>query len=193
MSGGHCEFCVAFGNTAYTNDFLMVLPQIEARNPRCNENLSMVYGEAGWLLLHLDLYVGPLYVSFAGVEFVEIADESGSCPHAGYFNDVEKGGFLSHCEDAGAGVSHVVNSDGLWCSDKAGRGGRYEEPWSDGWKEWPIPVGWRVEGVQAQYDVPPTTQRFTLTSGGVFSIRKYGFEATRDTSNRVTIRSVGNE
>ena len=69
--------------------------------------------------------------------------------------------------------------------------GPYDQPWSEGWKEWPIPVGWGVgEALWAQFDTPPTTQRFSLTSDGVFTIRKYGFEATRDTTNHIAIRSV---
>ena len=188
-SGGHCEFRATCGGVAYTNDFLMVMPRIEARNPRCNETLTMVRGEAGWLVLHLDLYVEPSYVSFQGIYFTEIPDESGNCPHSGYYNDVTKGGYLSHCAAAGAGGWFRVNSEGYLCSDKAGRGGRYEKPWGDGWKEWPIPVGWGNNGdLWAQYDDPPTTQKFTLTSEGVFTISKYGFEATRDTSNHDTTR-----
>ena len=81
VSNGNCEFRVTYGNAAYTNAFSYVMPQIEARNPRYNENISMVRGEAGWLLLHLDLYMGPSYVSFTGIEFCEIPDESGNCPH----------------------------------------------------------------------------------------------------------------
>ena len=194
-SGGHCEFRVMYGDVAYTNAFLMVLPRIEARNPRCNENLSMVQGEAGWLLLHLDIYVGPSYVSFHGVDFQEIPDESGNCPHEGYYNSIAMGGYLSHCELAGAGEWHrLVATNGYLCSDKVGRGGRYEQPWSDGWKEWPIPIGWGIdEDLRAQFDAPPTTQKFTLTSDGTFTISKFHFEATRDTSNHITTRRIGNE
>ena len=193
-SGGHCSFHVTCGSAVYTNTFLLVLPQIIASNPRCNPNLNMVGGEAGWLLLHLDLQIGPLYVSFQGLDFMEIPDESGNCPHGGYFDDVAKGGYLSHCTAAGAGVWHSINSQGFWCSDVAGRGSRYEQPWASGWKEWPIPVGWGASQILlAQFDVPPTTQKFTLSSEGMFTIRKYGFEAARDVSNHIIIRNAGNE
>ena len=191
-SEGLCEFHVTCGAASYTNSFLMVLPQIEARNPRYNENLRTVFGEAGWLLLHLDLYVGPSYVSFYGLDFQEIPDESGNCPHDGYYNDVAKGGWLSHCAAAGAGTWHrIFSNDGYLCSDKAGRGGRYEKPWIDGWKEWPIPIGWGInEMLWAQFDEPPTTQKFTLTPNGTFTIRKFGFEATRNVLDHITIRRV---
>ena len=191
-SEGLCEFHVTCGAASYTNSFLMVLPQIEARNPRYNENLRTVFGEAGWLLLHLDLYVGPSYVSFYGLDFQEIPDESGNCPHDGYYNDVAKGGWLSHCAAAGAGTWHrIFSNDGYLCSDKAGRGGRYEKPWIDGWKEWPIPIGWGINEMRwAQFDEPPTTQKFTLTPNGTFTIRKFGFEATRNVLDHITIRRV---
>ena len=179
-SGGHCEFRATCGGAAYTNDFLMVMPRIEVQNPRCNENQTMIYGEAGWLLLHMDFLVGPFYVSFMGVDFMEIPDESGNCPHSGYYNDVTKGGYLSHCALAGAGEWNRVNGSGYWCRDKAGRAGWYEAPWSDGWKEWPIPIGWGMNQILlGQFDAPPTTQKFTLSSNGTFTIRKFCFEATR--------------
>ena len=171
----------------------MVLPQIEVRNPHCNEDLSMVRGEAGWLLLHFDKYVGPSFVSFLGIYFQEIPDESGNCPHEGYYNDIAKGGYLSHCRLAGAGNWHTVNSNRYLCSDRVGRAGRYVQPWSDGWKEWPIPIGWGLDPIlKAQFDQPPTTQKFTLTSDGTFTIRKFGFEATRNTSNNITLREIEN-
>ena len=193
-SGGNCGFRVVYGNSVYTNAFRFVLPRIEARNPRCNEDIKMVQGEAGWLVLHLDYYLEPSYVSFQGLQLREIPDESGNCPHEGYYDDVSKGGYLSHCALAGAGPWHEVTSSGYWCSDRIGRAGRYEKPWTNGWKEWPIPIGWGFSGTQhAQFDSPPTTQKFTLTNTGVFSIRKFGIEATRDTSNHIAIRNLENE
>ncbi len=194
-SDGHCEFHASYGNVAYTNTFQIVLPQFEVQNPRCNEDLNMVPGEAGWLLLHFDKYVGPSYVSFHGVDFQEVPDESGNCPHAGYYSNVAMGGYLSHCEAAGAGTwNRLRAANNYLCSDRVGRAGRYERPWTDGWKEWPIPIGWGIdESLYAQFDRPPTTQKFMLTSDGTFTIRKFGFWATRDTSSRVTNGSEGNE
>ena len=193
-SNGFCEFRTTISDVCYTNHFLMVMPSIEARNPRYNEDISMVRGEAGWLLMHLDLFVGPTYVSFKGIDFVEIADESGNCPHGGYYDDVEKGGYLSHCAAAHAGIYTEVALNGFWCSDKCGRGGRYERPWSDGWKAWPIPVGWGFNtSLMGQFETPPTTQEFVLTADGTFTIRKYGYEATRDVNDNVSIGRCAHE
>lgn len=154
--------------------------------------VCVVPGEAGMLLLHLDFNVGPSYVSFWGIDFMEIPDESGNCPHEGYYNDVTRGGYLSHCSLAGAGKWNRVDENGFWCHDKAGQAGRYERPWSNGWKEWPIPIGWGSNLILlAQFDEPPTTQKFTLTSDGTFTFRKFGFEATRGVLDLVpTIRRV---
>ncbi len=192
-SGGRCEYHVVFADVAYTNSFLMLLPQIESRLPRCNETIEPIYGESGWLILHLDLFVGPLYVSFSGVDFEEVPDESGSCPHEGYYDDVVKGGYLSHCTATGAGHPYTVLPNGYWCSDMAGKAGRYERPWTNGWKEWPIPVRWFVGPVGASFEKPPTSQKFMLRADGTFSIRKYGFQATRDIFNHMAIEGGEDE
>ena len=189
-SNGLCELRATSGHACFTNSFQFFLPRIVAGNPRCNEALSPVRGEAGWLLLYLTLHVEPLFVSFKGLQMREIPDESGNCPHAGYYNDTAKGGYLSHCVAAGAGVVNEIRADGYWTTDRCGRGGRYEEPWSDGWKEWPIPVGWGYcNSIMGRYDLPPTTQRFTLRADGTFSIKKFGIEATRDIQNHIVIQS----
>ena len=188
---GSCVFHVAVGDNSYTNSFRFVLPTISVRNARCNEQIQTVMGEAGWVVLHFDQFVEPYYVSFEGLEMVEIPDESGNCPHAGYFNDVTKGGPLSHTEAVGAGVFIPVDSNGQWGSDRCGRAGRYEEPISSGWKEWPIPVGWGFEPtVHGRFSSPPTTQRFALTSDGTFSIRKYKYEATRSPTGTPIIQEI---
>ncbi len=50
-----------------------------------------------------------------------------------------------------------------------------------------IPIGWGIdENLRTQFDAPLTTQKFTLTSDGTFTIRKFCLEATRDTSNHIT-------
>ncbi len=131
-------------------------------------------------------------VSFEGIDFVEIPDESGNCPHGGYYDDTDKGGMLSHGAAAGAGVFFTVTSSGYWSSDKCGVGGRYERPWADGWKEWPIPVGWGIKPtVLGCFAKPATTQRFSLTASGTFTIRKYKYEATRVVDGASTWREVG--
>ena len=73
----------------------------------------------------------------------------------------------------------------------AGRAARYDDPCTIGWKEWPIPVRWGSANViLGQFDRPPTTQRFSLSDTGTFSIRKYGYEAVRTIWNNIELRMV---
>jgi hypothetical protein len=189
---GHCEYRISVANVTYSSSFTFFMPRISVRNPRCNEGIVPVSGEAGWLTLHFDQYIEPSLVSFEGVDFVEIPDESGNCPHGGYFCDITKGGPLSHCSAVGAGEFHTVTSTGFWSFDKCGRRGRYDPPLSDGWKEWPIPVGWGISpNVLGSFAEPPTTQRFSLRADGTFSIRKYKYEASRTLNGVPTYREVG--
>ena len=190
-TNGLCEYRVMVNDVCYTNQYLCVMPIIAARNPRCNEDIQPVFGDAGWLLLHIALYVEPAFVSFKGLQMREIPDESGNCPHDGYYNDTTKGGPLSHSAAVGAGVVNEVRADGYWTTDMCGVATGYETPWSDGWKEWPIPIGWGYgNSIMGQYASPPTTQRFTLRANGTFSIKKFGIEATRDIQNNITIHGA---
>ena len=86
---------------------VVIEPVIEVRNPRVNQNsahVSPVMGQAGHLLLYLDMYAGPFYASFQGLEIREVPDESQSGFHIGYFDDRGKGGNWSHTQNDGAGV-----------------------------------------------------------------------------------------
>ena len=137
------------GGVDYEFDYTVVEPVIEARNPRVNAEstyVSPVIGEAGHLLLYLDLYAMPLYVSFEGVQMREVPDESQSCPHQGYYDDRSKGGNWSHTSNDAAGEWHTVSSSGYVMSDKAGRRASYQTPWVSGWKEWDIPMEWGEGG-----------------------------------------------
>ena len=44
-----------------------------------------------------------------------------------------------------------------------------------------------------QFGAPPTTQEFILTADGTFTIRKYGYEATRDVNDNVSIGRCAHE
>jgi hypothetical protein len=165
-------------------DYVVMEPQIEVRNPRVNAVLSdvnPVIGEAGHLLLYLDLYVKPFYVSFEELEICESPDDSQSCPHYGYFDDRTKGGNWSHTAADGAGAWNIVQSSGYYATDKAGRRSKYEEPWTYGWKEWDIPMEWGICGLaKGRFKINPTTQKFVLYNDGTFEIIKFGHKAVRD-------------
>lgn len=184
LQGLSGRIIASVGGVSYEFDYTVVEPVIEARNPRVNAEswyVSPVIGEAGHLLLYLDLYATPLHVSFEGVQMREVPDESQSCPHQGYYDDRSKGGNWSHTASDGAGGWYTVSSSGYVMSDKAGRRTSYQEPWTSGWKEWDIPMEWGEGGVvQVPFNPNPTTQRFELQSDGFFTIRKHGHYAERN-------------
>ena len=181
----------SIGGVLFRMDCRFFNPKIKATNPRVNMRVTdvmPVQGEAGHLLLYLDMFVEPLYVSFQGVDIREIIDDSHNCPHAGYYCDTSKGGALSHDERSGAGVWNTVTATGYYGTDRAGVHARYEEPWLDGYKEWPIPMDWGMNNVSVgRFNPNPTTQRFELRSSGRFTIKKFHYNATREVSGETAI------
>ena len=113
---------------------------------------------------------------------MEIPDESNSCSHSGYFNDPSTGCW-SHTSGSGAGNWNPVGIDGYWGYDKAGHADAYDKPWSEGEKEWDIPIGWGFGGqtVVGAINPNPTTQKFVMHSNGTFKIKKHGHSAERNT------------
>lgn len=166
---------------SYETDFAVLEPEIEVRNPRVNErDVSPVFGEAGHLLLFLDQYVAPDYVSFREIYLMEIPDESNGGPHSGYYDNPLTGSW-SHMADNKAGQWCPVSQDGYWGYDASGHPGAYVTPWSEGEKTWEIPVGWGFGGsnVVARLHPNPTRQKFTMHANGTFRIEKYGHSAER--------------
>lgn len=184
MSSSGSQIRVAAYGVSYDIGIMVLDPIIQAQNPRVNvdaTDVSPVLGEAGHLLLYLDLYATPYYVSFRGIQIREVADESQGSPHTGYYDDRAKGGNWSHTSSDGAGVWHTVGQSGFFASDKAGRRTAYQEPWIYGWKEWAIPMEWGAENnTSVSFNPNPTTQRFTLEANGNFKIRKFNHEAERN-------------
>jgi len=144
--------------------------------------------QAGLLDMRLALYVEPTYVSFKDLYMVEVPDNI-ECPRSGYFSsgDISKTGALSHTVAAGAGRWGAVRSDTSWMADKASRETAYPQPWSVGWKEWRIPIGWGdyLGNVRGTISPNPTTELFTIDSNGTATIRKFGHEIKRTVDNRV--------
>ena len=142
-------------------------------------------GVAGQVTLVTHLHVMPRHVSFEDLEMQEVPTTQGN-GHDGYFNDQTKGGSWSHTAAAGAGHWIPVHTNGYWCSDRAGAN-IYQKPWTNGWKEWRIPVDWGQPGVWSKNVTPdpPTIQRFEITSNGTVTVRKYEHEVKRSTNNKV--------
>lgn len=173
--------CLGF---TFSTAFNVYKPTVVARNPRVNEGNSVtsVVCEAGHLLLFTDCYAAPFFISFNHLRMQEIPDESQAGEHAGYFDNRHMGGNWSHTRADGAGRWRPVDGLGGYTIDAAGRAGRYEKPWSDGWKVWPIPMAYGYSDVTMgiAYSDPLIKQRFELTSSGTFTISKFGFTAKRN-------------
>lgn len=174
--------------------FMVVRPSVFAANPQVNIMTNMPgYAQclfkAGFLTLHIDMYVAPLFVSFIGMDVREIPDESQSCPHSGYFDDRQKGGSWSHTAANGAGGWNRVNGEGYYATDVAAYKAELIEPWSYGWKSWVIPMeyGWSGVAYGRILPDPPTTQDYTLYENGTLKIKKFQYEAKRNIYNIITI------
>ena len=195
---------VTINGVSYSTQLTVVEPEIEIRNVRANDRFSdeakmwdptlvdvnPVVGESGHLLLFLDRYAAPYYVSFEGLQFVEIPDESHNCPHdgQGYYADEARGGPLSHTQLAGAGKWRPANSQAFFGTDAAGTREAYSQPWMDGWKSWPIPMGWGYGAdVLGRFRNYPTFQTYTLSSDGTFRIDKFDHWAERNTLGMVWV------
>ena len=185
-NGGEFQLDLSCGDALYESKFTVVEPRVFCQSA-CWDGVLGTLGCAGQLHMDLYLYVAPSNVSFNGIFIVEIPDDIVR-PHSGYFNDSDtnKVGALSHSVAAGAGEWHQVRGN-AWAIDGVGRRTIYPQPWSDGWKEWEIPVGWGDlhHTLKGQMFPNPTTQRFTLSADGTATVRKYGHIIERRINNNV--------
>lgn len=184
------------GNNGYALHFSVIEPNIVARNVRVNvSDVVGVRGQAGLLLMFMDMYLLPDYVSFRGLWIQEVPDDSQSGVHFGYYDDRQKGGDWSHVGDLnhGAGMWNEATESGYYATDKAGTHRSYELEWTYGWKEWNIPMAWSANaggGGIEMFSPIPTTQKFTLWPDGTFKIEKHNHCAERTIWNVFTIDGV---
>ena len=189
--GGSYRLRIVAHGATYDAGLSVIEPEVVCRDVWWND--IGVMGMAGLLDMRLALYVEPTYVSFKNLYMEEIPDDD-PCPHFGYFStgSLAKTGALSHSLAAHAGVWGAVKGDGSWMADRAGRETAYPQPWSDGWKEWRIPVGWGdyLRNVKGRILPNPTSQRFELDADGTARIMKYNHVLTRTPSNDVWLDGV---
>ena len=77
--------------------------------------------------------------------------------------------------------------------DKAGTARSYATEWTYGWKEWPIPMAWAINGNGTGIELfrpNPTAQKFTLWPDGTFKIEKHKHWAQRTIWNDYLIDGV---
>ena len=83
--------------------------------------------------------------------------------------------------DTEVSTNIAFNSQAFFGTDAAGTHEAYSQPWQDGWKSWPIPMGWGYGiGVLGRFKDYPTFQTYTLSSDGTFRIEKFGHWAERN-------------
>ena len=73
--------------------------------------------------------------------------------------------------------------------DRAGTAKVYPAPWSSGWKEWDIPIGWsdRIGEIKGRSRPNSEIERFEIDQSGAVTIRKFGHWIKRAPNNRVWV------
>lgn len=198
-SGTTPDITISYCGVEYQPGMSIVEPQLIV-TPTATGSGVFWPGQVGMGCLTTINYIGPMSVSFQGVQVFEIP-----CTHAippsGYFA-TNYTGRLTHDESAGAGWLHTIGSDNYWTHDEAGRDEPYED-WSAGTLEWKIPIGWRrlryegdstlkafeaervklrdeesramiIGGSEDSYK-----QKYTIESSGVSSVEKFGYRLSR--------------
>lgn len=129
-----------------------------------------------------------------GLNIQEVPDESQSGPHDGYYDDRTKGGPWSHVAgEHMAGQWNEVNSAGYFGMDRAGRASRYDPPWIQGSKTWPIPMAWSPlpnTNFMQMFSPNPTSQHFSISSNGTFRIEKFNHWAERPIRGPILVDGV---
>lgn len=163
-------------------------------------------GQAGGVLLMLDLYVLPLDVSFSGVKIEEIPDVGGS--HSGYFADTFFMSEWFHGEDQGAGDWFTVFGDNRFLNDEAGfkralpqfdSTGHVSTIGTNGWANgnltWEVPCGWAALGVEKGDDPVGTfangaRQVMTIDAQGNVEVQKHGNTVQREVSGGIILNGA---
>ena len=150
--------------------------------------------------MNLTLYIGPMDVSFQGIDVSEIPCASIVTP-VGYYATTNFTGVLSHTADAGAGLWHHIKEGNRWGIDNAASNIR-TPPWSEGRMTWKIPVQW-YKRLDSPTSWPERTvhpdgkliggsesaylQVFEITADGTIKISKHGHWIDRTTEDVIRL------
>jgi len=157
-------------------------------------------GSAGYVGMYLILFVTPRSVSFENIDFAELPSDGES--HTRYYDRLEGTPYISHTQEAGAGVWHHVGSTNYFCRDEAVTSNN-PQPWMDeSYHVWDIPHGWRRHQAITGIWLPNERvsgrvkddyhQTFTLDEDGFVTISKYGQIVFRSTNNCVRVGTYDN-
>ena len=157
-------------------------------------------GSAGGFGMKLWLYIGPMHVSFQGIDVAEIPCNT-IIPPTGYYATTNFNGVLSHTIAAGAGYWHHVATSNYWCRDDA-KSNLRRPKWSAGRMIWNIPIQWyqRLESSESwtlgtihsdgrliggAEDV--YTQTFEMFDDGTITVSKHTHWIERTTNDVIRI------
>ena len=200
-------FEIAGEGCSYVPRTRVVEPQgVLARDAGYTTAPKIRSGQAGGILLTIDLYVLPLDVSFSGIRIEEIPDVGGS--HSGYFADTFFMSELFHGEDEGAGDWREVYGNNKFLNDEAGfkralpqldSTGFVSTTGTNGWANgnltWEVPCGWADSNVQKGDDPIGTfangsRQVMTIDAQGNVEVQKHGNAVRREISGGIILNGV---
>ncbi len=198
----HPPIRIRLGDVEYEPSVTIVEPQeVITKEAFGTDWDDISLGEVAMGTLVTRNYVGPMYVSFRGVQMFEVPCEN-LVPPEGYFATTNFTGFLTHTAQAGAGIAFTVKEGNYWTEDEAGRTEAYSN-WSAGRLVWKIPIGWRriprderpfgvAEEVEYEKYGNDSSrpllignredaylQVYTIESNGTSSVEKFGYRLTR--------------
>ena len=127
-------------NAEYLPQFVLIEPTDVVAYSAFWNGMCLPRARAGGFGMKMNLYVYPMYVSFQGIDMVEVPCND-VVPPIGYYASTNFNGYLSHCSDAGAGWWHHVKPGNYWTEDEACSGERHM-PWSNGNLVWNVPIAW---------------------------------------------------
>ncbi len=132
--------------------------------------------QAGAVSMKLDLALTPANVSFSEIETQEVP--SMDSIHSGYFDNALWQPYWYHSDKVGAGE---WIPGGFHPNDDVAFGLSCPQPWSSGVLIWYIPLAWRPQGdtTVAGTVFDNITQEFSITSDGVFVLKKFNHAIRR--------------
>ena len=164
------------------------------------DGLCSPLGEAGGFGMDLWLSIGPMHLSFQGIDVAEIPCET-AIPPTGYYATTNFNGVLTHNLDAGAGYWHHVSAGNYWCVDNAQSNIRRQQ-WSNGQLQWNIPIQWyqRLESTESWSrgfvhadgrliggSIGAYKQVFDITADGTVTVTKHQHWIDRNTNDVIRL------
>ena len=200
LGGTVSDVVATFGNETHHPTISVIEPQSIVCSGQMWNGECLPKGQAGGFGMRLWLYIGPMCVSFQGIDVAEIPCETIVQP-TGYYATTNFNGVLSHSLAAGAGYWHHVSAGNYWCQDEAKSNFR-RQIWSNGVMTWNIPIQWYqrldaseswtrgfvhadgrlIGGSESAY-----RQVFEITANGTITVSKHQHYVERTTNDVIRL------